>query len=249
MAYEAILRTLRRLDADIVLLQEVDRHCRRTGHRDIARDLAEALAMNWVAAGEFQEIGEGRDGRGAITGQAILQPVPDRGRARAALQGAGPLALVDQPGAAAPRRPHDADRAQPRPAPLRHPHRERAATPGCSVRRWLRSWPITRRKRHGLRQVPSRPGRALIAGDFNNGPVGHAPMFANLKAAAFTDALGAWTDRSPTSRGGRHPIDWIFVNGVTAFSGEGRVVDAASASDHSPVIAALSRSTTVALSR
>jgi len=53
MAYDAILRTLRALDADIVLLQEVDRHCRRTGYRDIARELAEALAMNWVAAGEF----------------------------------------------------------------------------------------------------------------------------------------------------------------------------------------------------
>ena len=29
-------------------------------YRDVARDLAHALEMNWVSAGEFQEIGEGR---------------------------------------------------------------------------------------------------------------------------------------------------------------------------------------------
>src|SRR5829696_2316680 len=45
-AYEAILSVLRRLDADIVLLQEVDRDCRRTEYRHVARDLAGALDMN-----------------------------------------------------------------------------------------------------------------------------------------------------------------------------------------------------------
>src|SRR5215210_5529293 len=53
-AYQAILSVLRRLNADVVLLQEVDRDCRRTEYRDVARDLAVALDMNWVAAGEFQ---------------------------------------------------------------------------------------------------------------------------------------------------------------------------------------------------
>src|SRR6185503_6715798 len=72
-AYEAVLAVLRRLDPDVVLLQEVDRDCRRTGYRNVARDLAVALDMNWVAAGEFQELGESRGPRApAITGQAIL---------------------------------------------------------------------------------------------------------------------------------------------------------------------------------
>src|SRR5829696_9432788 len=71
-AYDAILSELRRLDADIVFLQEVDWNCRRTQYRHVARDLAAALEMNWVAAGEFQEIGEGRRGAPALTGQAIL---------------------------------------------------------------------------------------------------------------------------------------------------------------------------------
>ena len=32
--------------------------------------------MNWVSGGEFQEIGEGRSGRAAITGQAVLSKQP-----------------------------------------------------------------------------------------------------------------------------------------------------------------------------
>jgi len=75
-AYDAILAELQRLDADVMLLQEVDWNCRRTQYRHVARDLATALDMNWVAAGEFQEIGEGRDGAPALTGQAILSRFP-----------------------------------------------------------------------------------------------------------------------------------------------------------------------------
>src|SRR5262249_46794937 len=53
--YARILTTLRTLHPDVVLLQEADRFCDRSGQRDVARDLAEALGMNWVSAGEFQE--------------------------------------------------------------------------------------------------------------------------------------------------------------------------------------------------
>src|SRR3954469_21772325 len=67
-AYEAILAVVRRLDPDVLLLQEVDRDCRRTSYRQVARQLATALGMNWVEAGEFQELGEGRAGAPAITG-------------------------------------------------------------------------------------------------------------------------------------------------------------------------------------
>ena len=59
----AIARVIKESGADVVALQEVDRDCRRTDYRDVARDLAHALDMNWVGAGEFQEIGEARDDR------------------------------------------------------------------------------------------------------------------------------------------------------------------------------------------
>ena len=76
-AYDGIVAVLRRLDSPhVLLLQEVDRDCRRTGYRNVARDLAAALGMNWVAAGEFQELGEAREGAPAITGQAILSKFP-----------------------------------------------------------------------------------------------------------------------------------------------------------------------------
>src|SRR3954463_9816298 len=71
-AYPAILAVLRRIDADVVLLQEVDRQCRRTEYRDVARDLAHALEMTGAAAGKFQDRGGPPREPPAITGQAIL---------------------------------------------------------------------------------------------------------------------------------------------------------------------------------
>ena len=48
------LRTLR--DADIVLLNEVDLGMKRTDYRDVARDLAHALGMNYAFGVEFVEV-------------------------------------------------------------------------------------------------------------------------------------------------------------------------------------------------
>src|SRR5262245_23394470 len=59
--FEAIASALERLGPDVVLLQEVDRYCKRSGNRDVGRDLAQRLHMHWVSGGEFQEIGESRD--------------------------------------------------------------------------------------------------------------------------------------------------------------------------------------------
>jgi len=63
-------------------------------------------------------------------------------------------------------------------------------------------------------------------------------MFQDFASAAFLDALPAVGDRGPTSAGQEHPIDWIFVKGLT--SSDGRVVSTpAAASDHYPLIATL----------
>jgi hypothetical protein len=51
---EQQLRTLR--DADIVVLNEVDLGMKRTDYRDVARDLAQALGMNYVFGVEFLEV-------------------------------------------------------------------------------------------------------------------------------------------------------------------------------------------------
>jgi endonuclease/exonuclease/phosphatase (EEP) superfamily protein YafD len=76
-------------------------------------------------------------------------------------------------------------------------------------------------------------GRAIIAGDFNNIPPARSPMFRALGEGGFQNALER-TAPVRTSAGNNHPIDWIFVRGLTA---DGQVVDTGKASDHFPVLA------------
>jgi endonuclease/exonuclease/phosphatase family metal-dependent hydrolase len=247
-AYDAVLQTLRGLDADILLLQEVDRQCRRTGFRDVARDLAHALDMYWVAAGEFQEIGEGRGRRAAITGQAILSRFPidearvlrfkaqDRWRWSinpAQPRRGGRMALI----------------ARSRGLLLYNTHMESGGDE--KLQRAQMAEVIADQSREAARLAGRSPSATpvLIAGDFNNNLARHSPMLAHLTEAAFTDALGDATHRGPTSRGQSRPIDWIFAKNVSPVSGFGRVIDTSGASDHSPVIAAFSSSKAVVSTR
>ena len=238
-AYESVLAVLRALDGDVLLLQEVDRDCRRTEYRDVARDLALALGMNWISAGEFQEIGEGRDGKPAISGQAILSryPIEDAEVLRFAAQDRWRWSLNP----VQPRRGgRIALRARTAGLLLYNTHIESGGNEGLQRRQVAEI--LLHQSRHGEPQVP-----VLIAGDFNNGPILHAAMFGYLNAAAFSDALGAAAQRGPTSFGQRHPIDWIFVKNLTPI--RGRIVDAADASDHSPVMAALDLATALTVRR
>ncbi|MBZ0273710.1 endonuclease/exonuclease/phosphatase family protein [bacterium] len=59
-------------EADVLLVQEVDRYCTRTSDRHIARELAEALAMDYVYAVEFVELNQNRGEHG----NAILSRYP-----------------------------------------------------------------------------------------------------------------------------------------------------------------------------
>jgi endonuclease/exonuclease/phosphatase family metal-dependent hydrolase len=71
-----ILDFLRRAEADILLLQEVDLYVRRTHFRDIAFDLAQSLSLNYVFGKEFEELGGGTQGVPAYHGAATLSPWP-----------------------------------------------------------------------------------------------------------------------------------------------------------------------------
>jgi len=238
-AYTSILDELRRLDADILLLQEVDRDCRRTEYRDVARDLAGALGMNWIAAGEFQEIGEARRGRPAITGQAILSkfPIDDPDVVRFASQDRWRWSIN-------PVQPRRGGRIA-----------LRARTGGILVyNTHIESGENARIKRHQMAEILADQSThvpadipVVIGGDFNSGPIRSASFFRSLTGAAFADALGEVGERGPTSTGQRDPIDWIFVKNVKSLSG--RVVDGAAASDHYPVLAALEAVPSLALGR
>jgi endonuclease/exonuclease/phosphatase family metal-dependent hydrolase len=62
--------------ADIVLLQEADLNARRTHHLNVAREIAQKLAMNYVFGREFQELTQGSNTSPAYHGQATLSRWP-----------------------------------------------------------------------------------------------------------------------------------------------------------------------------
>jgi endonuclease/exonuclease/phosphatase family metal-dependent hydrolase len=231
LAYDSILDVLRGLDADVVLLQEVDRSCRRTDYRDVSRDLAEALQMNWVAAGEFQEIGEARGRDSAITGQAILSKFPiDNAKV---LRFASQDRLRWSINPIQPRRGgRIALKAETAGMLIYDTHIESGANETLQRRQVEEI--IADQSGNQARQRP-----VLIGGDFNNGPILRSAMFGHLNAAAFADALGELGGRGPTSFGQEHPIDWIFVKNVRPIGGRVVGMKGPPASDHFPVAAVL----------
>jgi endonuclease/exonuclease/phosphatase family metal-dependent hydrolase len=76
--------------ADVILLAEVDRGCNRSGQVDVARELAEALDMDWAFGVEFVELSQG----GCEEGNAILSRLP-LGNVRHAFHNVGDLARGD----------------------------------------------------------------------------------------------------------------------------------------------------------
>lgn len=72
-----ILKILKKLDADIVGLQELDINCGRSGNVDTVAIIAEKLGMNAAFVCEFEELDDSRlrrakDAGGGYHGNAIL---------------------------------------------------------------------------------------------------------------------------------------------------------------------------------
>jgi len=65
-----------RANADLILLQESDRNNRRTAYRNVAKELAQTLGMNYAFGIEFQELGQGSHASPAYHGQATLSRWP-----------------------------------------------------------------------------------------------------------------------------------------------------------------------------
>jgi endonuclease/exonuclease/phosphatase family metal-dependent hydrolase len=220
--FERIESVLERLSPDVVLLQEVDRGCNRSGDRDVARELSHRLGMNWTSAGEFQEIGEGRGDSAATTGQAILSRYP--------ISDVGVIPFTEQVvlrwrlNPAQPRRGgRIALRAHTAGLEFYNLHLESGGDDE------LRTSQLGEVLDDEARRAPSS---AVIAGDFNNAVAFQSFMFADLSPAGFTDALGTDRDRK-TSVNHRHPIDWIFLKGAHASGHVERIEDA---SDHYPLV-------------
>jgi endonuclease/exonuclease/phosphatase family metal-dependent hydrolase len=215
--FDRILATLRTLNPDIILLQEADRYCRRSGNRDVPRDLAQALDMHWVSAGEFQEIGEAADDRPAITGQAILsrEPITDPAVIRFTRQSWRWRWSPTQPR----RGGRIALRARTAGLDIVNVHLESQSDDGLRRQQLDEALPHVVDATH-----------AVVAGDFNNAAM-------RLEPAGLIDALGPMSEKRQTSINHLHPIDWIFVKGVTAHAGRVERIEAAS--DHYPLVASI----------
>jgi endonuclease/exonuclease/phosphatase family metal-dependent hydrolase len=74
--FEAISEFLIHANPDLVLLQELDRNCRRTAHRNVASELAQKLGMHYVFGIAFQELAQGCSASPAYHGQATLSRWP-----------------------------------------------------------------------------------------------------------------------------------------------------------------------------
>ena len=73
---DAILEFLLGSDADIIFLQEADRNARRSTHRNVAREIAHRLKLNYVFGWEFEELAQGSRASPAYHGQATLSRWP-----------------------------------------------------------------------------------------------------------------------------------------------------------------------------
>ena len=73
---DGVLEFLRRTPADLILLQETDVNARRTQYRNVAREIAQALRMDYVFGCEFEELTQGDHNSPAYHGHATLSRLP-----------------------------------------------------------------------------------------------------------------------------------------------------------------------------
>ena len=235
-----ILDFLASIQADLLLLQEVDLNARRTRYRDIASEVAQSLNLNYVFGMEFQELSEGTAASPAYHGMATLSPWP--------LSPARIIRFRDQ---STFWKPHwyvpDVPLFQ-----RRLGGRIALVTEATIYGRKVVTYNLHLESRGAdelrLRQLEevladcrkhvNRP-RLIIGGDFNlNAGSGEAARV--LRETGFHDAVGL--PAHPTSTAHLlshrvHPIDWIFAS--AAASSQGQVHRDIHASDHYPVSATI----------
>ncbi|MCC7009786.1 MAG: endonuclease/exonuclease/phosphatase family protein [Acidobacteria bacterium] len=235
--YEEIRDVLVAADADVYLLQEADHGVRRSKYRNVAADLAADLGMNWVFAGEFQEIGESKGNVPALTGQAVLSryPIDDAVALRFKNQ-------ADLRWKLDPFQPRRGGRIALRVATagivFYNAHIESAKDD--RFRHKQIDEMLADRSTAVALEVP-----VVFAGDFNTLSMPHdSPIVRCLTKEGFVDALGTIDAPRRTSIHHRVPLDWIFSRNITALGG--RVIDGGRASDHLPLVAEFATSTVVA---
>lgn len=234
-----ILEALRGpLAADIYVLQEVDRHTRRTGYRDIAAELARELRMEYVFAIEFEELAQGRSGQPAFQGQAVLSRFPvSNSRAlefRTQLHNWGPW-WKPRWSWLQPRRGGRIAQVveftwNGRRCVIYNTHLESKADDSGRTRQMREI--LEDLKSH---YPPDTP--AIIAGDFNTKKGAASPVLQELFASGFEDVCQYLPGSLRTKVTSNKRADWIFVR---HFRSTDASIPRLYPSDHFPLMVRLS---------
>lgn len=202
---------LRRLEPDLVALQEVDERCRRSGGVDQAAALGKALGMEH-RFGEFMDYDGGR------YGLAVLSRFPLKATRRHELPpGAEPRCALE--------------------VEVEVPGLGRPVSFTCVHNDWTQE-PIRVRQMRALTAALGERRPAIIAGDYNGEP-GSASLTvladAGWRILAKDGARGAnptWPADAPTQE-----IDHVAERGLPEYSVSHDVIDERVASDHRPILA------------
>jgi len=227
-----VLDFLHAIDADLLLLQEVDLNARRTRRRDIANELGRALNLTYAFGMEFQELSQGTADSPAYHGMATLTRWPllrariIRFRDQSAFwkprwfvpdvpvfqrRIGGRIALVTE------------TTIRSRKVVSYNLHLESRGTDELRLRQ-------LNEVLADCRNYADQP-TFVIGGDFNL-HAGGGDTARALRSAGFHDAVQL-PDRPTTTAHPARVIDWIFVSDT--LNGEGWVHDDIRASDHYPV--------------
>ena len=216
---------------DICILQEVDLDARRTGHRNVAEELARRFQLNYVFGVEFQELGQGSRDAPAYHGQAVLSALP--------IRSSYILRFVNQSDFWQPRWYLPNWQALQRRLGGRMALVVEIEAAGATL--IVYNVHLESRGHESLRLLQLeeiladakryRPGIPLIvAGDLNTNSQ-DSPVVKRLAEAGFRNAIGE--EKAVTSLRGAS-LDWIFVRGPIRFE-NGKVHHEIVASDHYPL--------------
>jgi endonuclease/exonuclease/phosphatase family metal-dependent hydrolase len=229
---DRIAEAVRQAKAELCIFQEVDLGARRTQGKDVARELAQALEMNYAFAPEFRELSQSTGGEPAYHGQAILTRLPMRN-----------VRIL--------RFTHQSGFWQPKPLmisalPL-FQRREggRIALAGeldnggkmlVVYNLHLESRGDDQGRLLQLEEVLADADRypagtpVIVAGDLNT-KTRHSALVPRLRQAGYRNAFGDRRVRTHVILGG---FDYIFVRGTIQLE-DARIVRGTHASDHDPI--------------
>jgi endonuclease/exonuclease/phosphatase family metal-dependent hydrolase len=232
--FDGILNFLRGANADVVLLQEVDLHDRRTKLRNVADEIAKALKLNYVWGREFQELVQGASSSPAYQGQATFS--------RWAIRNPRILRFQHQSGF------WHQHWFVPHVAPFQVRVGGRIAL-ACDLdlgtqklvtyNLHLESRNTDRLRVTQLKEMLADVSRynsrspILMAGDFNMN-VTHQAAAAELQRAEFRPVLPGGRSTTHFLSIGGPALDWVFVRGPVQASGA-RIHSSVHASDHYPI--------------